>query len=59
MGISNIEPESNEDRANVGPRFEHYVRAFRLYRGFVLENFPDAVRFHREANLGLYARRCG
>ena len=54
MGISNMEPESNEDRANVGSRLEHYSEAFRLYRGFVLENFPDALRSHREANPGLY-----
>ena len=54
MGTSNMKPESNEDRANVGSRVEHYSEALRLYSGFVTENFPDALRSHREANPGLY-----
>ena len=54
MGIHDMEAEQNEDRANVGSRRGHFSEAFRLYRGFVLEKFPDAVRSHRETNPELY-----
>ena len=53
MAVLNIDPESNEDRAKLDPRTEHYTEALRLYLGFVSENFPDAVRSQREANPGL------
>ena len=50
MGVQNMEPESNKDRAKLDPRTEHYTEALRLYLGFVSETFPDAVRSHRGAN---------
>ena len=54
LGVLNIEPESNEDRAKLDPRTEHYTEALRLYLGFVSANFPDAGRSHHEANPGLW-----
>ena len=53
MGVLNTEPESNEDRAKLDLRTEHYTEALRLYLGFVSDYVPDAVRSHREASPGI------